>query len=63
MRHEVVGQAVLAEAEFHAVAAIMMSEARIGLSPAKRGMIQSRLARRLRACELDNFPDYLKLVE
>ena len=49
-------------AEFRSVAGIMHDEARISLSPAKVSLVQSRLARRLRARGLQSFRDYVRLV-
>jgi chemotaxis protein methyltransferase CheR len=52
----------LSAADFRAVADILHAEARITLGEAKVNLVQSRLARRLRECGLDDFRDYLRLV-
>lgn len=49
--------------DFVAIAAIMHDEARIALSEAKTTLVQSRLARRLRAHGLTRFSDYVNLVQ
>lgn len=49
-------------AEFRRLAEIMHDDARISLSPAKVSLVQSRLARRLRARGLDSYRDYVRLV-
>jgi len=53
---------LLGDAEFAAVAAVMMADARIHLPPTKRTLVQGRLARRLRMHGLDGFRPYLALV-
>lgn len=53
----------LASAEFAAIAAIMQSDARIHLTPAKATLVHSRLSRRLRENGCANFRDYVQLVE
>lgn len=53
----------LGPAEFAAVAAILQSDARIHLHEAKRSLVQSRLARRLREQGLASFRDYVRLVQ
>lgn len=55
--------AELTPRDFAAIAAIMMSEARIALSEAKTTLVQSRLARRLREHGLSRYADYVKLVQ
>lgn len=55
--------AQLGAREFAAIAAILQSEARIALSEAKTTLVQSRLARRLRAHGLASYADYVALVE
>lgn len=57
------GAEQLAPAEFSRIAAIMQSDARIALSPAKTTLVCSRLGRRLRACGLNSFRDYLAFVD
>ncbi|MBR0550961.1 CheR family methyltransferase [Stakelama marina] len=57
------GAEELAPAEFARIAAIMQSEARIALSPAKTTLVCSRLSRRLRTHGLTTFRDYLSLVD
>ncbi|MFT3977164.1 MAG: protein-glutamate O-methyltransferase CheR [Sphingomonas bacterium] len=54
--------AVLTPRDFAAIAAIMQHDARIALSEAKTTLVQSRLARRLRAHGLARFSDYVALV-
>ncbi len=49
--------------DFEQVRRLIYEHAGISLSPAKREMVYSRLSRRLRARGLDNFPDYLRLLE
>ena len=49
--------------DFEQVRRLSYEHAGISLSPAKREMVYSRLSRRLRARGLDNFPDYLRLLE
>jgi len=51
------------DGDFARVRALIYRRAGISLSPAKRDMVYSRLARRLRARRLENFADYLDLVE
>ncbi|MBO9713470.1 protein-glutamate O-methyltransferase CheR [Sphingomonas sp.] len=55
--------AELTRNDFAAIAAIMMSDARIALSEAKTTLVQSRLARRLREHGLSSYRDYVALVE
>lgn len=57
------GAEQLAPAEFARIAAIMQSEARIALSSAKTTLVCSRLGRRLRACGLNSFREYLAHVD
>jgi chemotaxis protein methyltransferase CheR len=54
---------VLGDAEFKALAQIMQSDARIHLPPAKKSLVHSRLARRVRENKLDSFQAYVALVE
>lgn len=48
---------------FDRICKLIYDHAGISLKPVKQDMVYSRLARRLRANGLDNFYDYLKLVE
>lgn len=56
------GEAELGLAEFQAIAAMMMHEARIKLTDAKMTLVHARLSRRLREHGLPSFRDYVKLV-
>ncbi|MFZ5523223.1 MAG: CheR family methyltransferase [Pseudomonadota bacterium] len=49
--------------DFERVSRLIYEHAGISLKPSKQDMVYSRLARRLRATGLDNFRDYLKLLE
>ena len=49
--------------DFDRIKALIYSSAGISLAPTKKDMVYSRLARRLRARELDSFADYLRLLE
>ena len=51
------------ERDFERVRALIYNSAGISLSTAKRDMVYSRLARRLRAVSVDSFGDYLDRVE
>jgi chemotaxis protein methyltransferase CheR len=51
------------QVDFTRIREIIYHLAGISLAPGKRDMVYSRLARRLRARELDNFADYLKIIE
>jgi chemotaxis protein methyltransferase CheR len=53
----------LGSAEFAAIASIMMSDARIHLVEAKTTLVHGRLLRRLRQHGIDNFRDYVRLVQ
>lgn len=55
--------AALSAGDFAAIAAIMQRDARIALTEVKATLVQSRLARRLRAHGLARFSDYVALVE
>jgi chemotaxis protein methyltransferase CheR len=55
--------AELTPRDFAAIAAIMHSDARIELIPAKATLVQSRLARRLREHGLTRFADYVAMVQ
>ena len=59
----VTGEFELSDADFERVRDLIHRHAGISLSRAKRQMVYSRLARRLRALGLDNFSDYLELLE
>lgn len=50
---------VLTDVEFARIVALVRSEMGISLADAKRPLVCSRLARRLRALHMDNFSDYL----
>ncbi len=49
--------------DFEQIRALIYERAGISLSPAKQDMVYSRLSRRLRACELHRFSDYLELLQ
>ncbi|SEN09636.1 chemotaxis protein methyltransferase CheR [Sphingomonas gellani] len=49
--------------DHEAVAELIYAEAGIVLSPAKSQLVYGRLARRLRACNLSDFGEYLRLVD
>ncbi|HEY5512025.1 MAG TPA: CheR family methyltransferase [Geomonas sp.] len=49
--------------DFARIRALIYRSAGISLAPGKRDMVYSRLARRLRARELESFADYLILLE
>jgi chemotaxis protein methyltransferase CheR len=51
------------DGDFERVRELIYARAGISLSPAKRDMVYSRLARRVRQTGLDNFDAYLDLVE
>ncbi|MET3827922.1 chemotaxis protein methyltransferase CheR [Sphingomonas sp. PvP055] len=57
------GLPVLGDAEFTALARIMQSDARIHLPIAKKSLVHSRLARRVRENKLDSFQAYVALIE
>ncbi len=54
---------VFTDGDFECIRQLVRQHAGISLSDAKKDMVYSRLARRLRALGLDNFRDYCKLVE
>lgn len=54
---------VFTDGDFERIRQLVRQHAGISLSEAKKDMVYSRLARRLRALDLDNFRDYCKLVE
>ncbi len=49
--------------DFERVRQLIYDHAGINLNPSKQDMVYSRLARRLRATGIDNFKDYLALLE
>ena len=51
------------DADFDRIRKLIYQHAGIALNPSKREMVYSRLGRRLRALQLPNFRDYLKLLE
>jgi chemotaxis protein methyltransferase CheR len=53
----------LGSAEFAVVAGIMMTDARIHLTEAKKTLVHSRLSRRVRENGLTNFRDYVRLIQ
>lgn len=57
------GAPPLESGEFAAIAAIMQSDARIHLVPAKTTLVHSRLSRKLREHGLSSFRDYVRLVQ
>ena len=59
----VTGEFELSEAEFQRVRDLIGRHAGIALSPGKRQMVYSRLARRLRVLGLANFIEYLEILE
>lgn len=54
---------VFTQGDFERVCRLIHEHAGISLSPSKQEMVYSRLARRLRACNLSRFSDYLALLE
>ena len=54
---------IFTEANFQRICKLIYEHAGISLKAAKQDMVYSRLARRLRANGLDNFQDYLVLLE
>jgi len=54
---------VFTQENFDRICVLIYEHAGISLKPSKQHMVYSRLARRLRANGLDNFKDYLKLLE
>jgi chemotaxis protein methyltransferase CheR len=55
--------ALLTETDFGTVRELIAGYAGIKLSAHKRNMVYNRLLRRLRACRLGSFADYLRLVQ
>ena len=51
------------EADFERIRKLIYDRAGIALSPAKRDMVYSRLARRLRVTGIRSFSDYIRLLE
>jgi chemotaxis protein methyltransferase CheR len=49
--------------EFQAISELMYRVSGVNLTPGKEGLVESRLAVRLRALQLDTFSDYLARVE
>jgi chemotaxis protein methyltransferase CheR len=54
---------VFTEENFKRICQLIYEHAGISLKPSKQHMVYSRLARRLRATGVDNFKDYLALLE
>lgn len=54
---------VFTAADFERVRKLIYQHAGISLAPGKQEMVYSRLARRLRACNLSSFAEYLTLLE
>jgi chemotaxis protein methyltransferase CheR len=54
---------VFTKEDFERICRLIYDYAGISLKPSKQDMVYSRLARRLRANEIDNFRDYLALLE
>jgi len=54
---------IFTDGDFECIRQLVRQHAGISLSGAKKDMVYSRVARRLRALGLDNFRDYCKLVE
>jgi chemotaxis protein methyltransferase CheR len=53
----------LTNSQFDRIRTLVREHTGISLSDAKRQLVYGRLARRLRALRLDNFADYIKLLE
>ena len=49
--------------DFHRIRQLIYRVAGISLSPAKKDLVYSRLARRLRARQVDSFTEYIRLLE
>ena len=54
---------VFTSKDFERVRKLIYDHAGISLNPSKQDMVYSRLARRLRATGINNFKDYLALLE
>ena len=54
---------IFTDSDFERIRQLVRQHAGISLSEAKKDMVYSRLARRLRTLKLDNLRDYCKLVE
>lgn len=54
---------ILGEKEFHVFQKFIFQETGISLTEAKKGLVQSRLAKRLHEKNIDNFVEYLRLVQ
>jgi chemotaxis protein methyltransferase CheR len=50
-------------ADFHRISELIYEHAGISLAPNKHEMVYSRLARRVRACKLTRFADYVRMLE
>ncbi len=61
--HHAGGASLPDSAQMAAIARIAHSEAGIVIAPGKTGMVQARLAKRLRALDLPGYDSYLALVE
>jgi len=49
--------------DFHHIRSLIYRVAGISLAPSKRDLVYSRLARRLRARQIDSFSEYIRLLE
>lgn len=56
------GVAVLSEKEFHQFGALIHRIAGISMSPAKKPLITSRLAKRVKLCQLASYGDYFSFI-
>ena len=54
---------VLSDADFKKVAAIAYTKAGLAIAPSKAAMVHTRLARRLRALQMNSYTEYCALVE
>ncbi|HEX6636805.1 MAG TPA: protein-glutamate O-methyltransferase CheR [Steroidobacteraceae bacterium] len=59
----ITGDFHLSQAEFDRIRVLVREHTGISLSESKRQLVYGRLARRLRALRLDNFSDYIELLE
>jgi chemotaxis protein methyltransferase CheR len=55
-------KATLSDSEFNKLSKFIVEQYGIKMPPVKRIMLQSRLQKRLKALQLDNFKDYIKYV-
>lgn len=62
-QHRMLGAPILTEGDFRSIAAIVRSETGIVLGEAKKGLVVSRLSRRLRDLRLPDFAAYRALIE